>query len=227
MHAPMTHSKQRNTNKAYAISMVIYAILALAVDSLSTNHAYWLIDWSRFYWRLKSGFEMSTAILWLGIPVMLMCRDIDIRVFSFARWKKIDACLLIALMLLGACGVYLIKFIPVLNQYYQPQAHLGTAMKWSYATGYLIWLASWLIGWEFLHRVFLMQYLQAVLGTFGPCLIPAFEFLFHLQKSLPEALGMLLLSIVLTYWSYKRKNVLLPFLAHLSIELTLLAYLIT
>lgn len=207
--------------------MVIYAILALAIDSLSTQHAYWLIDWSRFYWRLKNGFEMSTAILWLGIPVLLMCRDIDIRVFTFARWKKIDACLLIALMLLGACGVYLIKFIPVLNQYYQPQSHLNAAMKWSFATSHLIWLSSWLIGWEFLHRVFLMQYLQTALGTFGPCCIPAFEFLFHLQKSLPEALGMLLLSIVLTYWSYKRKNVLLPFLAHLSIEITLLAYLIT
>jgi membrane protease YdiL (CAAX protease family) len=226
MHVPMTHAHQRDTNKAYAMCMVLYAILALTIDSLSTQHAYWLIDWSRFYWRFKSGFEMSTAILWLGIPVLLMCRDIDIRVFTFARWKKIDVWLLIALMLLGACGVYLIKFIPVLNQYYQPQEHLGTAMKWSFATGYLIWLASWLIGWEFLHRVFLLRYLQAALGAFGPCCIPAFEFLFHLQKSLPEALGMLLLSIVLTYWSYKRKNVLLPFLAHLSIELTLLAYLI-
>jgi hypothetical protein len=222
----MTYSQQPDTNKAYAMSMVIYAILALAIDSLSTQHAYWLIDWSRFYWRFGNGFEMSTAILWLGIPVLLMCRDIDIRVFTFSRWKKIDAWLLIALMLLGACGVYLIKFIPVLAQYYRPQSHLNAAMKWSFATGYLIWLSSWLIGWEFLHRVFLMQYLQAVLGKIGLCFIPAFEFLFHLQKSLPEALGMLLLSIVLTYWSYKRKNVLLPFLAHLSIELTLLAYLI-
>ena len=169
---------------------------------------------------------MSTAILWLGIPVLLMWRELDLQVFSFARWKKIDVWLLISVMLLGACGVYLIKFIPVLNQYYQPQSHLSTAMKWSYAVSNLIWLSSWLIGWEFLHRVFLMKYLQVVLGRIGACCIPVFEFLFHLQKSLPEALGMLALSIVLTYWSYKRKNVLLPFLAHLSIEITLLVYLI-
>jgi membrane protease YdiL (CAAX protease family) len=207
--------------------MVLYAVFALTVDSLSTNHTHWIINWSRFYWRLNSGFEMSTAILWLGIPVLLMWRDLDVRVFTFARWKKTDVWLLIALMLVGACGVYLIKFIPVLNQYYQPQSHLSMAMKWSYAMGYLVWLSSWLIGWEFLHRVFLMQYLQVVLGKIGPCCIPVFEFVFHLQKSIPEALGMLLLSIVLTYWSYKRKNVLLPFLAHLAIELTLLAYLIT
>ena len=207
--------------------MVLYAVFALTADSLSTNHTHWLINWSRFYWRFKNGFEMSTAILWLGIPVLLMWRDLDIRVFTFARWEKTDAWLLIALILLGACGVYLIKFIPVLNHYYHSKSHLSFAMKWSYAIGNLIWLSSWLIGWEFLHRVFLMQYLQVLLGRIGPCCIPVFEFLFHLQKSLPEALGMLLLSIVLTYWSYKRKNVLLPFLAHLSIELTLLAYLIS
>jgi hypothetical protein len=223
----MTATQQRPARTAYAIMMVLYAVFALTADSLSTNHTHWLINWSRFYWRFKSGFELSTAILWLGIPVLLMWRDIDIRVFTFERWKKTDAWLLIALMLLGACGVYLIKFIPALNQYYQPQSHLSSAMKWSYATGYLIWLSSWLIGWEFLHRVFLMQYLQAVLGKIGPCFIPVFEFVFHLQKSIPEALGMLLLSIVLTCWSYKRKNVLLPFLAHLAVELTLLAYLIT
>jgi hypothetical protein len=222
----MTYSHQRNTKKAYAILMVVYTIAALTVDSLSTNHTHWLINWSTLYWRLKSGFEMSTAILWLGIPAILMWRDLDLRVFTFARWKKNDAFLLIALILLGACGVCLIKYIPVLNQYYQSKSHLSAAMKWSYAVSNLIWLSSWLIGWEFLHRVFLMRYLQVLLGKIGPCFIPAFEFLFHLQKSIPEALGMLLLSIVLTYWSYKRKNVLLPFLAHLSIELTLLAYLI-
>ena len=222
----MTYLKQRDTNKTYAIMMVVYAVFALTADSLSTDHSHWLINWARFYWRFKSGFEMSTAILWLGIPVLLMWRDIDIRVFTFARWKKIDAWLLLALILLGACGVCLIKFIPVLNQYYQSQSHLSASMKWSYAIDNLIWLSSWLIGWEFLHRVFLMRYLQVVLGRIGPCFIPAFEFIFHLQKSIPEALGMLLLSIVLTYWTYKRKNVLLPFLAHLSIEITLLVYLI-
>ena len=206
--------------------MVIYAIVALTVDSLSTVQSDWLLDWSKFYWRLGSGFEMSTAILWLAVPAILMCRDFDIGVFTFARWRKIDACLLIALILLGICGVCLIKFIPVLNTYYQSKSNLSVAMKWSYAAGNLIWLSSWLIGWEFLHRVFLMHYLQVVLGRIGPCCIPVFEFLFHLQKSLPEALGMLLLSIVLTYWSYKRKNVLLPFFAHLSIEVTLLVYLI-
>lgn len=223
----MSDTQQRHLHAPYAAIMVLYAVFALTVDSLSTNHTQWLINWSTFYWRLKSGFEMSTAILWLGIPVLFMWRDLDLRVFTFGRWEKTDVWLLIALMLLGACSVYAIKFIPVLKQYYQPQSHLSSAMKWSYATGYLIWLSSWLLGWEFLHRVFLMEYLQVALGKIGPCFIPVFEFVFHLQKSIPEALGMLLLSVVLTYWSYKRKNVLLPFLAHASIELTLLAYLIT
>ena len=142
------HSAAAWTFTAYAIMMVLYAVFALTVDSLSTNHTRWIIDWWMVYWRLKNGFEMSTAILWLGIPVLLMWRDLDIRVFTFGRWKKPDAWLLIALMLAGACGIYLIKFIPVLNQYYQPESHLGSAMKSSYAISHLIWLSSWLIGWN-------------------------------------------------------------------------------
>ena len=40
----MAYSKKRDSNKTYAIIMVIYAIAALTVDSLSTNHAQWLIN---------------------------------------------------------------------------------------------------------------------------------------------------------------------------------------
>lgn len=206
--------------------MVTYAVAALAVDSLATANSQWLIDWSVFYWRLRYGFEISTTILWLVIPCALMFPHLDPHCFTFRRWKKVDALLLLILILAGAAGVLLIRYIPELNRYYASQAHLSPAMKRTFIIGNLAWITSWLIGWEFLHRVFLMRYLQTLLGKAGPCLIPVFEFVFHLQKSLPEAGGMLLLSAVLTYWSYRRRNVLLPLLAHLAIELTLVAYLV-
>ena len=56
--------------------------------------------------------------------------------------------------------------------------------------------------------------------------MPVSEGVYHLQKTLLEALGMVALSVVLTYWARKRANVLLPFLVHLAIELELLAFLL-
>jgi hypothetical protein len=39
-----------------------------------------------------------------------------------------------------------------------------------------------------------------------------------------EAGGMVLYSVVLTLWAIRRKNALLPFLAHLTIEIELIVF---
>lgn len=205
--------------------MVLYAVAALTVDSLATLHVRWgWIKWSRLYWAFPNGFEASTCILWLVVPCLLMARNLDIGYFTFTRWKKIDYWLLLLFMALGALGICLIKFIPELQDWYPSLALSSGRAKWQYASHQLFWLASWLIGWEFLHRVFLLRYLPILAGTAGLACIPLIEFLFHLQKSLPEAGGALLLGTVLTWWAYKRKNVLLPLITHFSIEISLVVY---
>ena len=50
------------------------------------------------------------------------------------------------------------------------------------------------------------------------------EGLYHLQKALPEMGGMVVFSLIVTPWSMRRRNLLLPFLAHLLIELENLAF---
>ncbi len=210
--------------KLYAFLMVAYAIAALTVDSLSTMHSRWMVDWSRLYWSFRSGFEASTFILWLVIPCLLMGRDLDFRYFTFSRWKRSDYRLLVIFMALGALGICLIRFIPELNAYYPSDRFSSGRARWDYALHQTTWILSWLIGWEFLHRVFLLRYVQVLAGIAGLAAIPAIEFLFHLQKTLPEAFGALLLSVALTWWSYKRKNVLLPLITHFSIEISLIIY---
>ncbi len=210
--------------KTCAALMVLYAIAALTVDSLSTMHSRWVFDWSQLYWSFPSGFEASTFILWLVIPALLMARHLDIHFFTFRRWKKSDYRLLLVFIVLGALAICLIKFIPELNAYYPSGGFSSTSAKWKYGLHQTVWVLSWLIGWEFLHRVFLLRYVRILAGTAGLALIPLIEFGFHLQKTLPEALGALLLGAVLTWWSYKRKNVLLPFITHFSIEISLVVY---
>lgn len=210
--------------KTYAALMVLYAIAALTVDSLATMHARWVIDWSRLYWSFPSGFEASTCILWLVIPALLMARHLDFDCFTFKRWKKSDYRLLLIFMALGALGICLIRFIPELNAYYPSGRFSSGRARWQYGLHQTVWVLSWLIGWEFLHRVFLLRYVQILAGTAGLALIPLIEFGFHLQKTLPEAFGALLLSVALTWWSYKRKNVLLPLITHFSIEISLVIY---
>ncbi|MBF0297600.1 MAG: hypothetical protein HQK51_02705 [Oligoflexia bacterium] len=209
--------------------MISYAITAIIVDTLATNGKIFIINWSTFYWKLNCGFEVSTFLLWTIIPFTLMLivdspRSFDWQLFTCSRWKKIDLLILFIIFLFGVFAILSIKFIPVLRNYYTSRANLDSPAKLEYAINTIIWTLSWLIGWEFLHRVYLFKYLHILFGKLGICLIPILEFTYHLIKSLPEAFAMLIFSIAVTYWCYVRKNALLPFLAHFFIEITLLLF---
>ena len=52
-------------------------------------------------------------------------------------------------------------------------------------------------------------------------MVPLCETIYHLQKPLLEAGGMAVFSLLLTWWTMKRRNMLLPFVAHLYIEILL------
>ena len=100
----------------------------------------------------------------------------------------------------------------------------------------MVWNLSWLPGWEFLHRYFLLKAVQREAldrGRFLPgwrwaqwawLLVPVSETLYHLQKPGLEAVGMFAFSVVLTFWCLKRRNWLFGFLLHLTIEVELLVF---
>jgi hypothetical protein len=57
-------------------------------------------------------------------------------------------------------------------------------------------------------------------------IVPLSEFLYHLYKPGIEAIGMAAFSVLLTWWALQRRNILLPFLVHLIIEIELVLFLL-
>ena len=211
-----------NNNKIKAIYALCYAIFALTIDSISTIRLKWGIDWGIFHWQLKNGFEVSTFILWFAIPFVFTYKSIDWQYFGVSRLKKNDIYVVILLSVLGMIGVLSIKFFPGLRSFYPSIAFQNASAKLNWALYKMTWNMSWLTGWEFLHRYVLLTCFESAFpkkGWFGVCLI---EFVFHFQKAFLEAIGMLIFSVIVTYWAYKRKNIILPFFSHLLIESFLL-----
>jgi membrane protease YdiL (CAAX protease family) len=53
-------------------------------------------------------------------------------------------------------------------------------------------------------------------------LVPLAEGGYHLLKPWPETLAMVAFSVVMTQYALRRKNLVIPFLAHLAVELFLI-----
>ncbi|HDP33528.1 MAG TPA: hypothetical protein ENN29_00280 [Candidatus Hydrogenedentes bacterium] len=222
-----------------------YVFVALAVDTLAVFDVSWPFDWAVFQWRPESLWRMLGAappdwarfspvnridlfkfLFWFVIPFALCVRWMDWRWFSPRGWKRNDWLLLGGMVLLGSLAVASVRFIPALRNVYPSMGHLPADIRRTYCIGYLLWTASWLPGWEFMHRYFLLRVVMRRFPRYGWLLIPLSETLYHLQKPLLEAGGMAVFSLLLTFWAVKRRNLLLPFVAHLYIEILLLIVLV-
>ena len=227
------------------IAAVAYVFVALAVDTLAVYDIQWPLKWSVFQWRPESfwrvlgatppdwmrlspinRFDLFKFMFWFVIPFAVCLRGMEWRWFSPRDWKRNDWLLLGAMVVLGSLAVASIPFIPALRNAYPGMSHLPADMRWTSLFAYLLWTASWLPGWEFMHRYFLLRVVIHRFPRYGWLLIPVSETLYHLQKPLLEAGGMAVFSLLLTFWAVKRRNLLLPFIAHLYIETLLLVALV-
>ena len=228
---------------------MVYVLAVLAVDTLAVWGIRWPFDWTFFLWgahriqdwALRWGAPKGLAdfvtswpfgqvdyfklIFWFVVPFVMSLRGMDWSVLGVKRWRRIDLYLLGALALLGLATVLLIPSIPSLRAYYPSQRGMH-AMPWAQFPVHLCWVLSWLVGWEFMHRYFLLRRVSARWPHWGWCLVPLFETAYHLQKAGLEAAAMLVFSIILTRWTLRRNNVLLPFLAHLIVEIELILILL-
>jgi len=203
---------------------VVYAAAVLLIDTLASRGSQAPIDWSWFRWGGGGGFDTFKFVAWLVAPFAIVVWRMDWGYFGFGRWKRTDWILLGGLALVGALAMAVVAMSPTLRATYPSMAGAAVAEKWRFVTFNLLWLLSWLIGWEYLHRYFLLKPLSICLPRWGWLIVPIFEGVYHLQKPALETVGMVAISLVLTYWAMKRRNVVLPFLAHLIIELELLAF---
>ncbi len=233
------------TSPAPFYLVMAYGILVLGIDALASLHYSWPFDWSIFHWRVDTpwrmlslvppdwtrspvirSFDLYKFLLWFVVPFCCSLRHMDWSWFSIRRWTRRDWLLLLFMILAGGVAVLSIQVFPSLKQQYPGLGHLPLQERFLRALAALSWTASWLIGWEFLHRYVLLRAAARKCPRFGWLIVPVSEVVYHLQKPPLEAGGMAVFSILLTWWSLKRRNLLLPFIAHLFVEVFLIAALV-
>lgn len=243
MPADQTQATSANTRCA-AAAVIVYVAVALGVDALVSLGVDWPFDWGVFRWNgLVAGrwlralgldtlarfwshgplrsFDLFKFLFWFVVPFAWSLRRMDWGWFSFKRWKRIDLAAFTVLAVAGIVAVLLVPLFPSLRAIFPSMRGMG----WSALVLQLVWVVSWLTGWEFLHRYFLLRPVSARWPRWGWLLVPLSETVYHLLQPWPMTLGMAALSVVLTQWSLRRANVLLPFLVHLVIEVALIAFL--
>jgi hypothetical protein len=209
-----------------ALLAAAYVVIVLGLDTLAAQGVQFPFEWRVLHKFRPGGFDVFKFLTWFVIPFLFALPHLDKDAFTFKRWEKRDAYLLLGLVLAGALAVILIPLLPGVRETYGGYGHLAAKQKQELLFWHLSWTASWLIGWEFLHRYFLLRPCDKWLPRAGWLIVPLSEGLYHLQKAPFEALGMVTLSVVLTLWARKRQNVLLPFLVHLAIEIELIVFLL-
>jgi len=229
-------------SKIVATLALLYVIAVLVIDTLAVRGVDVPIRWSIFHTNFEvtvfeslfgsslapewSHFDAYKFLAWFAVPLLFSLYRLDLGNFGVRRWKKTDIAVLGVLVVFGIGAVSLIPFFPSLDKIYGGLGDRPSDIRWAYARGNLLWMISWLIGWEFMLRYFLMRKVVNGFGKYAWLIIPALEFAYHLQKPFLEALLAGGGGVLLTYWALQRKNVLLPFLAHLSIEMALLVFML-
>ncbi|MDX1496412.1 MAG: hypothetical protein R3352_02550 [Salinisphaeraceae bacterium] len=231
---------------------VAYVAAVLIVDTLASQDIVFVIHWHQFDWKpthvyrwlaqflsadnlqyfswLRHGdyqrFEVFKFVFWFLIPFIACLPWMAWRWFGWRQWRAADWALVFALALAGMLAMLLIPEVESLRQRYPGMSMLPLDIKLEYFVSKLFWIVSWLIGWEFLHRYVLLRAGMRLWPGWGWIIVPLSEGLYHLQKPLLEAAGMLGLSIILTQWTLRRGGLLLPLLVHLIIEIELLLFLL-
>ncbi len=171
------------------------------------------------------GFDGYKFVAWFVIPFAICLPRMDWGYLGIGRWKRCDWAFLAVLAAIGVVAVLAIQVFPSLGKIYPGYGRFPIETRMLIAKRHLLWIVWWLVGWGFLHRYFLLTHVGKCWPRFGWLVIPLSEGVYHLTKPPLEAAGMVIFSLVLTFWALKRRNALLPFLAHLLIELELLVYL--
>jgi hypothetical protein len=207
-----------------------YVAAVLIADTLAARRFPLPFSWSVFRFELSdlgiqsafaAQFQLSMFLFWFVIPFLFCLRWMDWGWWGVRRWKKVDLLILGGLAIAGLAAVFIIPHLPELRRHYPSLSHLPASEKATFVAASMIWTASWLLGWEFMHRYFLLRHVAGRWPRWGWVIVPIFEAVYHLQKAPLEALGMGIFGLVLTAWAWRRKNFLLPLLAHGSVEVAL------
>lgn len=188
--------------------ILLYAVLVLLAD--------WFYHGPHPY-----GFDVYKFCAWFLIPFLVCLPRMDWGWYGIRRWRRIDYGILAGAIILEMIAVLAVHFLPSLRQ---ALPSVDKEHLWQFT----VYNFSWLLGYEFLHRYVILRSVSVRWPKWGWLIVPVFEGAYHLNWwpviAMPAA--MIPFSLVATWWSLKRKNGLLPLLAHLIIELQLTVFLL-
>lgn len=169
---------------------VAYVILVHLADSLAAQGSLWLFDWGVFRWKTDSGADLYKLFAWLVVPLVVSLPDFELGYFTFRRWKRVDWAILGGVVAIGAAVMAALPVIPGVGDYYQGWGGYSTEERWDIASRALLWTFSWLCGWEFTHRYFLLKRFNDLEAKGGPfaalVIIPIIEALYHVIQGKPH-----------------------------------------
>ena len=133
---------------------------------------------------------------------------------------------LIVIVVIVFVGIYFYKGY---FQSYSGQFQAGNFSKLGRVKNFMIFTSSTLIGWEFIHRCFLLMGLIYFLKArdkvdfdtsvkIAICIVWIFEVVFHFIKPKLEAFGLLAGSPILSYVAVRTKSIWIPLIAHFIVE---------
>jgi len=236
-------------NRYFAWFMLAYVALALGIDTLATFEVELLIHWEFFKFKgshisgwlrtfdgalgtigeslhnpVFAAFDVFKFLVWFAIPAGLCLPWMDWGAWGTRRWRQVDYYILVG-MVGGSIALALsIPYIPGVREDYVPG--VPESMQFTAFWSYIVWTVSWLPGWEFLHRYFLIRALDYLEIKFEWLIVPVVEMLYHLPKMTLEVPGMFLYGFIATQLTKHRVNWMLPFLVHLAIEVALVLFLV-
>ncbi len=208
----------------YATIILIISVLFFQIlGSYLANH---VLDLGKFktLWVILRIVCPFVIILLLSIPLRHLY-------FSFPRInRKNSILLLMAAFAVLAIFAYLQLFADDYINYYRKGQSLEALRAQGKFEGFLLFTLSTIIGWEILHRGFLLGGLQYcfshhlriqpfVAAAIAILFVCVFEALFHIKKPMIEALGMIVASPVLCLLTIKTNSIWPALILHLAIEL--------
>jgi hypothetical protein len=240
-------------SKRVAGLVVGYVAVVLLVDTLAfTRGATWPVFWAMFQWDAIDAHWFFTKVLhfpewltgwmvswdlfqrvdffklvfWLVIPVCFSLWRLDWAFWGWRRVKKVERYLLLAAPVVAVCVMFAIPYLPGVRDLYQQIPPTSFTRKIETAISYNLYVFSWLLGWEFLHRYVLLRSACVLFPKHGWMLVVVSETAYHLVKPPLECAAMAVFSVCMTQYAMRRKNGTFPLLVHFIIENALLVFLL-
>ncbi len=214
-----------------AILLFLWVACVLGQEAWATLDPTKRILWLTIAQPIGGDLEFLPWITWGALPAAILYWRhgawLSRECFGFARWTRGDKLFLLGVVVTAGFSIVVVRLVPALTDYYRTLSSYGNFtpdQHTQYFLGSLAWILSWLPLWEFMTRGMLLPFVDRAFPKYGWLTVPALESAFHLVKPWPEALAMLVFSLVATQWVRRRRNLMLPFLAHLAFELAVFGY---